>query len=113
MRARGCKMYSLRPSPAPRERGDPARRAGWVRVYDGNHPFDFDHYDVSGSIVEIPGDRLQIGGRPMAGAIRKSPVRQGPLSGLKDDLSRFLREGEKHEIVMSRQGKPAGGPIGF
>jgi hypothetical protein len=34
----------------------------------------------------------------MAGTIRKSPVRQVPLSELKDDLSRFLREAEKHEI---------------
>ena len=33
----------------------------------------------------------------MAGAIRKSSVRQVPLSELKDDLSRFLREAEKHD----------------
>ncbi len=36
----------------------------------------------------------------MAGTIRKSPIRQVPLSELKDDLSRFLREAEKHEIVI-------------
>src|SRR5713101_10035103 len=59
------------------------------------------------------GDRPQIGGRPMAGTIRKSPVRQVPLSELKDDLSRFLREAEKHEIVITRHGKPAGVLIGF
>jgi prevent-host-death family protein len=49
----------------------------------------------------------------MAGAIRKSPMRQVPLSELKDDLSRFLREAEKHEIVITRHGKPAGVLIGF
>jgi prevent-host-death family protein len=35
------------------------------------------------------------------------------LSELKDDLSRFLREAEKHEIVITRHGKPAGVLIGF
>ena len=49
----------------------------------------------------------------MAGAIRKSPVRQVPLSELKDDLWRFLREAEKQEIVITRHGKPAGVLIGF
>ena len=49
----------------------------------------------------------------MAGAIRKSSVRQVPLSELKDDLSRFLREAEKHEIVITRHGKPDGVLIGF
>ena len=49
----------------------------------------------------------------MAGAMRKSPVRQVPLSELKDDFSRFLREAEKHEIVITRHGKPAGVLIGF
>src|SRR5271166_5778754 len=49
----------------------------------------------------------------MAGSIRKSPMRQVPLSELKDDLSRFLREAEKQEIVITRHGKPAGVLIGF
>ena len=49
----------------------------------------------------------------MAGTIRRSPMRQVPLSELKDDLSRFLREAEKHEIVITRHGKPAGVLIGF
>jgi prevent-host-death family protein len=49
----------------------------------------------------------------MAGPTRKSPMRQVPLSELKDDLSRFLREAEKHEIVITRHGKPAGVLIGF
>ena len=49
----------------------------------------------------------------MTGAIRKSPVRLVPLSELKDDLSRFLREAERQEIVITRHGKPAGVLIGF
>jgi prevent-host-death family protein len=49
----------------------------------------------------------------MAGAIRKSRVREVPLSEVKDDLSRFLREAETTEIVITRHGKPAGVLIGF
>ena len=49
----------------------------------------------------------------MAGTIRKSPMKQVPLSELKDGLSRFLREAERHEIVITRLGKPAGLLIGF
>jgi prevent-host-death family protein len=36
-----------------------------------------------------------------------------PLSEIKDDLSRFLHEAEKEEIVITRHGKPAGVLIGF
>jgi prevent-host-death family protein len=35
------------------------------------------------------------------------------LSEIKDDFSRFLREAGKHEIVITRHGKPAGVLIGF
>ena len=49
----------------------------------------------------------------MVGTIRKSRVRQIPLSEMKDDLSRFLREASKQEIVITRHGKPAGVLIGF
>ena len=49
----------------------------------------------------------------MAGAIRKSRVKEVPLSEIKDDLSRFLREAETVEIVITRHGKPAGVLIGF
>lgn len=49
----------------------------------------------------------------MAGAIRKPRVKQVPLSEIKDDLSRFLREAETSEIVITRHGKPAGVLIGF
>ena len=49
----------------------------------------------------------------MAGTIRKSRVRQIPLSEIKDDLSRYLHEAEKQEIVITRHGKPVGVLIGF
>jgi prevent-host-death family protein len=49
----------------------------------------------------------------MAGAIRRSRVKQVPLSEVKDDLSRLLREAEKQDIVITRHGKPAGVLIGF
>ena len=49
----------------------------------------------------------------MAGAIRKPRVKEVPLSEVKDDLSRFLREAERAEIVITRHGKPAGVLIGF
>lgn len=49
----------------------------------------------------------------MAGAVRKSRMKEVPLSAVKDDLSRFLREAEKQEIVITRHGKPAGVLIGF
>jgi prevent-host-death family protein len=31
-----------------------------------------------------------------------------PLSEVKDDLSRYLREAERQDIVITRHGKPAG-----
>lgn len=49
----------------------------------------------------------------MAGAVRKFRMKEVPLSEVKDDLSRFLREAEKQEIVITRHGKPAGVLIGF
>jgi prevent-host-death family protein len=49
----------------------------------------------------------------MARTIRKSGVKEVPLSEVKDDLSRFLREAERQEIVITRHGKPAGVLIGF
>jgi prevent-host-death family protein len=49
----------------------------------------------------------------MAGPSRKPRMREVPLSEVKDDLSRFLREAEKEEIVITRHGKPAGVLIGF
>jgi prevent-host-death family protein len=49
----------------------------------------------------------------MARRVRKSQMKEVPLSEVKDDLSRFLREAEKQEIVITRHGKPAGVLIGF
>ena len=49
----------------------------------------------------------------MAGPSCKSRIREVPLSEVKDDLSRFLREAEREEIVITRHGKPAGVLIGF
>jgi prevent-host-death family protein len=49
----------------------------------------------------------------MAGTVRKSRLKEVPLSEVKDDLSRFLHEAEKREIVITRHGKPAGVLIGF
>ena len=49
----------------------------------------------------------------MARAVRKSRVKEVPLSEVKGDLSRFLREAETAEIVITRHGKPAGVLIGF
>ena len=49
----------------------------------------------------------------MARVVRKSAVKEVPLSEIKDDLSRYLREAERQEIVITRHGKPAGVLIGF
>jgi len=49
----------------------------------------------------------------MAGAVRRSRMKEVPLSEVKDDLSRFLREAETREIVIARHGRPAGVLIGF
>ena len=49
----------------------------------------------------------------MARIVRKSGVKEVPLSEVKDDLSRYLREAETQEIIITRHGKPAGVLIGF
>jgi prevent-host-death family protein len=49
----------------------------------------------------------------MARTIRISGVKEVPLSEIKDDRSRYLREAETQEIVITRHGKPAGLLIGF
>jgi hypothetical protein len=46
----------------------------------------------------------------MAGAVRKTRIEEVPLSEIKDDLLRFLRQAEKQEIVITRHGKPAASP---
>lgn len=49
----------------------------------------------------------------MARTVRKPGVKEVALSEIKDDLSRYLREAETQEIVITRHGKPAGVLIGF
>ena len=49
----------------------------------------------------------------MASPVRKTKVKEVPLSEVKDDLSRFLREAETQDVVITRHGKPAGVLIGF
>jgi prevent-host-death family protein len=59
------------------------------------------------------GDRREKRRGDMAESIRKSRVKQVSLSEIKDDLSRYLREAERQEIIITRHGKPAGILIGF
>src|SRR5260370_16254583 len=49
----------------------------------------------------------------MARTIRKAGVKEVQRTEIKDELSRYLREGETQEIVITRHGKPAGILIGF
>ena len=49
----------------------------------------------------------------MARTGRKLRVKEVPLSEVKDDLSRYLREATQQQIVITRHGKPAGVLIGF
>jgi prevent-host-death family protein len=49
----------------------------------------------------------------MARTVRKSGMKEVPLSEIKDDLSRYLREAETQEIIITRHGRPAGILIGF
>ena len=49
----------------------------------------------------------------MARSVRKAPVKEVPLAEIKDDFSRYLREAEAGEIVITRHGRPAGELIGF
>lgn len=44
----------------------------------------------------------------MARTVRKSGMKEVPLSEVKDDLSRYLKEAEKEQIVITRHGNPAG-----
>jgi prevent-host-death family protein len=40
-------------------------------------------------------------------------MKKAALSGVQDDLSRYLRLAEKEDILITRHGKPAGILIGF
>ena len=49
----------------------------------------------------------------MARAVRTSTVKQVSVSDVKGDLSRYLREAEGGDIIITRRGRPAGVLIGF
>ncbi len=49
----------------------------------------------------------------MARQVRKSGMKEVPLSEVKDDLSRYLREAEQEPVLITRHGKAAGVLIGF
>jgi prevent-host-death family protein len=49
----------------------------------------------------------------MARSVRKARLKEVPLSAVKDDLSRYLREAEDRPVVITRHGRPAGVLIGF
>lgn len=51
----------------------------------------------------------------MAGEMRKarSRVKEVRLTEIKNDFSRYLRQAESGEILITRHGKPAGVLIGF
>ena len=40
-------------------------------------------------------------------------MKKAALSVVKDDLSKFLRQAEKEDVVITRHGRPAGILIGF
>jgi prevent-host-death family protein len=40
-------------------------------------------------------------------------MKQVALSEIKDDLSKYLRQAESEEIIITRHGKPAGILVGF
>ena len=44
----------------------------------------------------------------MASPVRKARAKEVPLSEVKDDLSRFLREAETRDVVITRNGFRAG-----
>ncbi len=49
----------------------------------------------------------------MVRPIRKSRMKKVSVSEIENDLSRYLKEAEKEQIVITRHGKPAGVLIGF
>ena len=49
----------------------------------------------------------------MARPVRKTGVKEVPLSEVKDDLSKYLRQAEQRPVVITRHDKPAGVLIGF
>ena len=78
-------------------------RVGEIRVF----------YDLTSTTVEVLAIVAKSETQDMARSVGKPGVKEVPLSEVKDDLSRYLREAETKEIVITRHGKPAGVLIGF
>jgi prevent-host-death family protein len=67
-------------------------------------------YDLSGTTVQM----LAIVAKSEAESrLAQFGNPEVPLSEIKDDLSRYLREAETQEIIITGHGKPAGVLIGF
>jgi prevent-host-death family protein len=49
----------------------------------------------------------------LAPEAKEQPMKQIPLSEVKNDLSKYLRMAEEEDIIITRHGKPAGLLIGF
>ena len=49
----------------------------------------------------------------MVKPVRRTRVKQGPLSVIQHRLGHFLHDAERQEIVIMRRGRPAGVLIGF
>jgi prevent-host-death family protein len=70
-------------------------------------------HDVTGTTVQVLAIVTKLEADSWLAQFAKSGVKKVPLSEINDDLSRYLREAETQEIVITRHGKPAGVLIGF
>ena len=70
-------------------------------------------YELSGTTVQVLAIVAKSEAESWLAQFGKSGVKEVPLSEIKDDLSRYLREAETQEIIITRHGKPAGVLIGF
>ncbi len=77
-------------------------RVGDVRVF----------YDVEGNEVHVLAIVSKQDGEQWLKR-EDDKMRRVPLNEVKDELSRYLREAEKEEIIITRHGKPAAVLIGF
>lgn len=59
------------------------------------------------------GDREEAGRSRVAGTRRTEVMKKVPLSEMKDQLSKYLREAQSGEVLITLHGKPAGVLIGF
>ena len=70
-------------------------------------------YDVTGKTVEVLAIVPKSEAETWLAQFLQIWNEGSSLSEVKDDLSRFLKEAEKEQIVITRHGKPAGVLIGF